>query len=157
MQENLKIAIDFDGTIVTDEYPKIGKELPFAFHTLKTIQKKGNLLILWTRRFGKELDEAVEYCKTNEIEFYSINKNYPEEKIDDFGSRKILADIYIDKDNLGGIVSWPEIYQIIYPEKSDNEKPGFLSRLKRWLFRKNQIKRTSLLFARKGKPNIIAR
>ena len=34
------IAIDFDGTIVTHEYPKIGKPIPFAIQTLKKLQKK---------------------------------------------------------------------------------------------------------------------
>ncbi|HQA87122.1 MAG TPA: DEAD/DEAH box helicase family protein, partial [Bacteroidales bacterium] len=32
------IAVDFDGTIVTHEYPKIGKEIPFAIETLKRLQ-----------------------------------------------------------------------------------------------------------------------
>ena len=31
------IAVDFDGTIVTHEYPKIGTELPFATETLKNL------------------------------------------------------------------------------------------------------------------------
>ena len=58
---NIKIAVDFDGTIVDHEYPKIGKEKLFAFRTLKELEKKGARLILWTFRTGKELDEAVEY------------------------------------------------------------------------------------------------
>ena len=28
------IAVDFDGTIVTHEYPKIGKDIPFAIDVL---------------------------------------------------------------------------------------------------------------------------
>lgn len=34
------IAVDFDGTIVTHEYPKIGKEIPFAIDTLKRLKAK---------------------------------------------------------------------------------------------------------------------
>ena len=79
----LKIAVDFDGTIVEHEYPEIGKEKLFAFHTLKELEKMGASLILWTFRTGKELDEAVEYCRKNGIEFYAVNKNYPEEIYDD--------------------------------------------------------------------------
>ena len=79
---NLRIAVDFDGTIVEHKYPQIGKEMLFAFSTLKALQEKGYKLILWTYRCGKELDEAVEYCKKNGIEFYAINSNYPEEKYD---------------------------------------------------------------------------
>lgn len=41
------IAVDFDGTIVTHEYPKIGTELPFATETLKMLIKDHHKLILW--------------------------------------------------------------------------------------------------------------
>jgi hydroxymethylpyrimidine pyrophosphatase-like HAD family hydrolase len=68
------IAVDFDGTIVEDEYPKIGKPIIFAFDTLKKLQEKGHRLILWTYRKGKALDEAVEFCKQNGIIFYAVNK-----------------------------------------------------------------------------------
>ena len=65
----IKIAVDFDGTIVDHDYPKIGKEKLFAFRTLKELEKQGARLILWTFRSGKELEEAVEYCRVNGIEF----------------------------------------------------------------------------------------
>ena len=72
------IAVDFDGTIVEHKYPKIGKERPFAFKTLKMLQDEGHVLLLWTIRHGKELDEAVAYGKLNGIEFFAINQNHPE-------------------------------------------------------------------------------
>jgi hypothetical protein len=112
---NIKIAVDFDGTIVEHEYPKIGKEKLFAFRTLKELEKQGVRLILWTFRTGKELEEAVEYCRNNGIEFYAINKNYPEEVIDETVSRKIDADIYIDDKNLGGFPGWSEVWQALNP------------------------------------------
>ena len=31
----MTIAVDFDGTIVENRYPKIGDEIPFATDTLK--------------------------------------------------------------------------------------------------------------------------
>ena len=68
--------------------------------------KLGARLILWTFRAGKELDEAVEFCKKNGIEFYAVNKNYPEEIFDETVSRKIDADIYIDDKNVGGFPGW---------------------------------------------------
>lgn len=114
--EPLTIAVDFDGTIVEHKFPKIGKELPFAIHTLLTLQKKGHRLILWTYRSGDELDEAVEFCKSRGLEFYAINKNYPEEKYSEKISRKILADLYIDDRTPEGMISWAEIYQRIHPE-----------------------------------------
>lgn len=115
------IAVDFDGTIVEHEYPKIGKPKLFAFETLKALQDRGDQLILWTYRSGKELDEAVEYCKNNGIEFYAINKNYPEEVFDDSISRKILADVYIDDRNIGGFKDWSEVWQILNPDLFDDD------------------------------------
>lgn len=111
----IKIAVDFDGTIVDHEYPAIGKEKLFAFQTLKELNKMGANLILWTFRTGKELDEAVEYCRKNGIEFYAVNKNYPEEIFDETVSRKIDADIFIDDRNVGGFPGWSKIWQMINP------------------------------------------
>lgn len=106
------IAVDFDGTIVEHKYPAIGKEMIFAFETLKAMQKEGHLLILWTYRAGKELDEAVEYCRKKGVEFYAINKSYPEEEFDENTvSRKINADMFIDDRNVGGFYGWGEIWQ----------------------------------------------
>jgi hypothetical protein len=112
---NIKIAVDFDGTIVEHEYPKIGKEMLFAFRTLKELEKQGARLILWTFRTGKELDEAVEYCRQNGIEFYAVNRNYPEEIFDGNISRKIDADLFIDDKNLGGFPGWSAVWQEIFP------------------------------------------
>ncbi len=113
----MKIAIDFDGTIVEHKYPAIGKPLLFAFETLKELNKQGHLLILWTYRAGKELDEAVNFCKQHGVEFYAINKNYPEEIYDSSISRKILADIYIDDRNLEGFPGWSAVWQIIHGQE----------------------------------------
>jgi hypothetical protein len=111
----IKIAIDFDGTIVDHEYPAIGKEKLFAFNTLKELDKMGARLILWTFRCGKELEDAVEFCRNNGVEFYAVNKNYPEEIFDETISRKIDADIYIDDKNIGGFQGWSEIWQMLNP------------------------------------------
>ena len=118
------IAVDFDGTIVEHKYPNIGKVIPFALESLKLLQKKGHQIILWTCRTGKELDEAVIFCQKHGIEFYAVNKNYPEEQFDITVPRKIHADIYIDDRNLGGIPSWGEIYRMICPEVDNSIKMG---------------------------------
>jgi hypothetical protein len=111
----IKIAVDFDGTIVEHEYPEIGKEKLFAFQTLKELNKLGASLILWTFRTGKELDDAVEYCRQNGVEFYAVNKSYPEEIFDESVSRKINADIFIDDKNIGGFPGWSEVWQMLNP------------------------------------------
>jgi len=107
------IAVDFDGTIVDHEYPKIGNERLFAFETLKQLEKQGHTLLLWTYRAGKSLDEAVEYCKQNGLEFYAINASYPGEVLDENTSRKVNADLFIDDRNVGGFLGWSKIWQII--------------------------------------------
>lgn len=114
------LAIDFDGTIVEDKYPSIGKSMPFAFETLKQLQKDGHLLILWTYRHGKYLDEAVDFCLKNGIEFYAVNKSNPEEVFSDSTPRKIKADIFIDDRNIGGFMSWGKIYQLLNPLATHN-------------------------------------
>ena len=114
MLSNKKLAIDFDWTIVEDAYPSIGKPKIFAFETLKKLQSEGYRLILWTYRHGKSLEEAVEFCRKNGIEFYAVNSSFEGEVFDDeTQSRKIDADLFIDDRNLGGFPGWGEIYNII--------------------------------------------
>lgn len=134
----LKVAVDFDGTIVENKFPSIGKPMLFAFETLKAMQQSGILLILWTVRKGKELDEAVEFCRSKGLEFYAINANYPEEEYDANVSRKIEADIFIDDRNIGGFIGWSEVWQMLFPEDRiiemekkvvSNKKGSFLKKL----------------------------
>jgi hydroxymethylpyrimidine pyrophosphatase-like HAD family hydrolase len=130
MHKSLLIAVDFDGTIVKNAYPKIGKEQFFAFDTLKKLQNAGHRLILWTVRSGKVLDEAIVYCKANGIEFYAINNTYPEEVFSPKISRKIVADIFIDDRNIGGFIGWGEIHQLLLNDtKNVPEKKSFLGKL----------------------------
>ncbi|TDN81825.1 hypothetical protein DET49_12621 [Salegentibacter sp. 24] len=134
MPNSLVIAVDFDGTIVDNKYPEIGKPKLFAVETLKKLQEDGHRLILWTYRTGDKLEEAVQFCEQRGIEFYTVNKSYPEEVYDKSISRKILADIFIDDRNIGGMWGWGEIYQrlkdrtIIKEEKKQKKKFGFLGR-----------------------------
>ena len=125
---HLIIAIDFDGTIVEDAYPKIGKPMIFAFDTMKKLQNEGHRLILWTCRNGRKLQEAVDFCEANGIEFYAVNKNYPDEEFDGKISRKIHADLFIDDRNVGGFIGWTEIYKQIFnhdPEPQKKKKSFF--------------------------------
>lgn len=132
--QNTKIiAVDFDGTIVEDQFPNIGKPMMFAFDTLKRLQKDGHRLILWTYRYGSKLEEAVEFCKKNGVEFYAVNANYPEEEFDaNEQSRKIHADLFVDDRNVGGFPGWGRIYQII---SGQEEPPEYMKKKKKGLFR----------------------
>ena len=116
----MTIAVDFDGTIVEHRYPEIGKELPFATETLRMLIADRHKLILWSVREGKLLDDAVEWCRQRGIEFYAVNKDFPEEdltKTKSF-SRKLKADIWIDDRNIGGLPDWGTIYQMITEKKT---------------------------------------
>lgn len=97
MQEWKIIAVDFDGTLCRDIYPKIGEPNLKLIKILKQLQKSGCKLILWTCRCGKLLDEAVHWCGQFQIQFDAVNENV-EETIQKYGtnSRKIFADVYID-------------------------------------------------------------
>ena len=100
----------------------------FAFDTLKKLQSEGHRLILWTYRNEEKLEEAVLFCKKNGIEFYAVNKNFPEEDYDEKDSRKIHADLFIDDRNIGGFLGWSEIYKLIFnSEPTYNTKKGFFS------------------------------
>ena len=104
------IAVDFDGTIVKHKYPQIGEEIPFAIDTLKLIQSElRHQLILWTVREGDRLDAAVEYCRARGLEFYAVNQNHPENnKL--CSPRKLMADLFLDDRNFGGMPEWGFIY-----------------------------------------------
>jgi len=118
----MKIAVDFDGTIVEDRYPEIGRPQMFALETLKELQKK-HQLILWTCREGRLLEEAVNFCEKNGIRLYAVNRNFPEEKYEEKGfMRKLDADMFIDDRNFGGFPGWSEIYQQISGNKPAGEK-----------------------------------
>ena len=110
------IAVDFDGTIVEHRYPSIGKELPFAIETLLKLKEDGHRLILWTVREGKYLDEAIAFCRERGLEFYAINRDYPEEEQErnNHFTRKLKADLWIDDRNLGGLPDWGTIYEMIH-------------------------------------------
>ena len=111
----MKIAVDFDGTIVTHEYPAIGEELPFATETLRQLIADGHQLILWSVREGKLLDEAVAWCRARGVEFWAVNRDYPEElqKNNNHYSRKLKADVFIYDRNIGGLPDWGEIYRMV--------------------------------------------
>jgi hypothetical protein len=140
----MTIAVDFDGTIVRHRYPKIGDEIPFATETLRLLLRDRHRLILWTVREGKLLDEAIEWCRARGVEFYAVNRDFPEEDATGSGfSRKIKADLFIDDRNFGGLPDWGTIYhriqsgqalesvwsQLTFDGDEEGERRSFLSRL----------------------------
>jgi hypothetical protein len=138
----MTIAVDFDGTIVEHRYPRIGEEIPFAIDTLKLLQQEKHRLILWSVREGELLDEAVAWCRDRGLEFYAVNKDYPEEEKSHQGfSRKLKVDMFIDDRNIGGLPDWGVIYRLIKEKKNfsdiyqmaEEEHSVPPRRKKRWL------------------------
>lgn len=92
------IAVDFDGTCVTHDYPKVGKDIG-AIPVLKELVEKNHSLILWTMRSGKELDDAINWFKENNIPLYGVNENPTQYNWTT--SPKAYAQLYIDDAALG--------------------------------------------------------
>ena len=132
LKQSLIIAVDFDGTIVEDAYPAVGKPKLFAFDTLKKLQNEGHRLILWTYRSGKKLEEAVKFCESNGISFYAVNASYQDEEFDYETSRKIHADIFIDDRNVGGFIGWGNVHQLLLNQEIvTRQTKGIFSFLKK--------------------------
>lgn len=113
-KENMAIiGIDFDGTCVTDLFPYVGDNIGVASVLRKLADK--NLLILYTVRDGKYLQDAVDWFKYNHINLYSVNYN-PEPVS---SSPKLYCDYYIDDRNIGtpltdkGYVDWNKMLVLL--------------------------------------------
>ncbi len=91
------LAVDFDGTVSLGQYPNTGPVNTRLVQFLKQRKQMGDKLILWTCREGTSLQNAIDFCRLNELEFDAINDNLPE-IIEKYGanSRKISCDYYID-------------------------------------------------------------
>lgn len=101
------IAVDFDGTCVKHEYPKVGDDIG-AVPVLKRLVREGHKLILWTMRcdsgvesgkFFSGLTDAINWFKDNGIELYGIQRNPTQDHWTQ--SPKCYAELYIDDAALG--------------------------------------------------------
>lgn len=95
--EGYCIAVDFDGTICENKFPRIGKPKKDILGALQFLQALGIETILWTCREGKLLEEAVEWCEQRGLRFTAVNDNTPKRK-ELYGNnpRKVGADEYWD-------------------------------------------------------------
>lgn len=117
----LTLAIDFDGTIVENDFPEVGKLRKNVIPVMNRLHREGYKIVINTCRTGPHEDDARMCLINNGIPFDTLNENtaesiaqYPEE------SRKLSADLYIDDRNLGGIPDdWEEIYYLI--TKANNQ------------------------------------
>ena len=110
----MEICIDFDGTCVTHEFPKVGKDIG-AIPVLNKITDAGHNIILFTMRSdieevtsndygihkqaGKYLTDAVNWFEENDIKLYGINVNPSQTSWTK--SSKAYGQLYIDDAALG--------------------------------------------------------
>ncbi len=105
------IAIDFDGTITTENcFPNIGELRPHVVEAIKNLQEHGHTCILWTCREGIYLEKAVDFLHEHNINLSGYNFSPYQ-----LQSRKIVADVYIDDKNVFMVddVNWHKIEEYI--------------------------------------------
>lgn len=98
------IAVDFDGTLVHHDYPRIGEAVPGGVSVCQRLISAGHQLILWTMRDGQQLADAVAWCEAENIDFWGINCN-PTQSWSK--SPKAYAQLYIDDAALGCPLIFP--------------------------------------------------
>ena len=98
------VAVDFDGTLCADAFPEVGAPNRAVIDYVKRLAADGSKIILYTSRENgtrKLLDEAVAFCKAQEIPLYAVNENPGNPHAAKIGlkpsdGRKVYADLYID-------------------------------------------------------------
>jgi len=98
------IAVDFDGTCTTHDYPRIGRDIGAA-PVLKRLVAADHRLVLWTMRSGKELEEAEQWFRERNIPLFGVNSCPGQDGWTN--SAKPFAHLYIDDSALGCPLSRP--------------------------------------------------
>lgn len=94
----MEIVIDFDGTVVAHDYPRIGKDIG-AVEILRKLVENNHKLILFTMRSKEELQDAVDWFANNQIPLYGVQKNPTQWKWTE--SPKAYGQLIIDDAALG--------------------------------------------------------
>lgn len=93
------IAVDFDGTLVSNAFPEIGEIDQLMWDRILEEKRAGTKIILWTSRTEDYLDKAVEFCANHGLTFDAVNDNIEECKALGWNARKVFANLYIDDRN----------------------------------------------------------
>lgn len=125
--KKLRIAIDFDGTIVSDAYPNIGNMRGDAKMYINRLYDEGHTITINTCRTGKEEGAARAWLELIGIKFHWINTNRPEDIIKyNADCRKISADVHIDDKDLFaltyGMPTWIQIWGMIDTLANDDHE-----------------------------------
>jgi hypothetical protein len=98
------LAVDFDGTVVTHEYPRVGRDVG-AVPWLRHFASHGVRLILWTMRSGPELAAAVRWYEDHGLPLYGVNANPDQASWTE--SPKAYAHAYVDDAAIGAPLVYP--------------------------------------------------
>lgn len=110
------IGLDFDDTVMTNNYPYLGEPIPGALKWIRKWQDEGAKIVLCTMRSGKSLERAAQYLESNGVELYGLNETPTQKKWTE--SPKPYAHIYIDDRSFGtplvpfdghGVVDWENV------------------------------------------------
>lgn len=110
-------AVDFDGLLVENRFPEIGKIRQPIFNAVKRLQERGWKIVLWSCRTDDMLSEAIAFCTNHGLVPDAVNENIKEVQ-EYFGgdTRKVFANIYIDDRN-AQYDSFFDEFNLIPPEK----------------------------------------
>ena len=95
------VSFDFDGTLAVTKWPEIIRPIQPVVEYAKQCKANGDQIILNTMREGVRLQDAVDWCREQGIEFDAVNDNV--QCMQEFygnNPRKIFANEYIDDHNL---------------------------------------------------------
>lgn len=97
MKKRLVLGIDFDGTIVEENFPGIGEIKPETVKLMQVAKDLGHLVIVWTARSQQFEQECIDFLNENNIPYDYVNEN-PEDPyfIKGIQGRKIFCDYYFD-------------------------------------------------------------
>lgn len=116
------VAIDFDGTLITNAWPEEGYDMVGGSQTIHWLLANGARVIVWTCRVEQECPPGTphshlafvrDWIVAHGLQPYLgssllINQNFPD-VIESFGNidtRKVFAHVYVDDRNLGGFSGW---------------------------------------------------
>lgn len=124
----MHITIDFDNTLFVDEYPEVGRPVPYAKEILMWLAEQGHVLTVSTCREGEELEKAVVALDNAGMsDFIDTFNEWPQYIIEYWNKdcRKIVGDINIDDRNVGipkvsfegtRVVDWVQVERMLIKE-----------------------------------------
>jgi len=127
LSDKLVLAIDFDGTIVSHNYPEMGELFTHAKECINELYDSGKYyIIIWSCRTNQNEADMIKFLNENGIRYHSINENCPEfiakcELVKCGLPRKLYYDILVDDRSLWGYCinfefEWPMIKRLIETE-----------------------------------------